>query len=1391
MLQAGEVSRQEALEKARRFMPNKEFKQQESFQRKVSAVGPKNSPYYVFNAENNSGFVIVSGDDRTEAILGYSDKGELDIETAPDNVKWLLDYYDKVITAMEKLPENSDEQVSSHRKIMANSSARKTIEPLLKTQWGQGEPYNKYCPEWVGTGLRYPAGCVAVAMAQVINYNKWPKGSTNPVPAYISTKNHISMLALEPTSFNWDNMTEDDIARLMLYCGSSVKMDYNKDGSGASDEDVPSALEKIFGYSKACQLIHRNDLSDEIWEEVIYEELLADRPIIYAGQQNWSNAHAFVIDGYRDGRFHISWGWEGDLDGHFLLTGLTSDSELIPYNNFQTAAVFVKPPICTEEISVPQVNVELLICQDDKVYYNINQSRRNINEDFPVVYYSCKLTTDLPQNTAFHIGLGLWKENCLIEVLSQEKHIVDDNDTFFYNVPYALGKGIQDGAYRIAVICRGDETDEWVMATGSICNYINVLINGSSMSLETIPYYEKDIEYLDYGIHTIDGITYQLSHQSIFYLAEVLPYQQTEYYSGNLVIPDEVFFKGKTFMVRDINRGSLWHCVDLNSLSIGSVMGGNTMIYDCPKLSKIEMREGVSSWGSISVCPSLVEIELPETFESVLSSDFISYCERLNTIRFTGKILTFQAIPNWDALSLPSLTNIYFPMRKPPVARTIIIENENDRYVSFGDIPANTNTTIHIPKGTLRAYQQSQWKNWKFIEDLPVPSSDAIAWDYCHGDELDNNYGTGLGTKNNDAEFAMSVSTKELEVYKGCQITSVEIYCAGVARYDYGECNYDYIFITKRGTDYLVKQPCQLERGKWNRVILEQPYNITGDEIFVGIGRHSSIAIGYSDSTRHQNAYWYRAMGNDYSCLFEPGEWYEMGDGYSFPLPLRFTIEGNNVPQGAVIRELVVAEGDGLNIQAVLRNRSLDIVQSYTVNWVADDGQTGSQTFETYMLPNTSETITIPLPTSLGTGYHAVTFDIPTLDGKENGLKGLNVPTIDLVNGTEGIVVFANNYTREYGEENPMMEFDVRGLAPNGTPEISCDANSASPAGEYPIVVKAGSITNENVAYVNGILTVTKAPLTVTAQDCTMKQGAELPDFMVSYQGFKNGETESVLTKKPIVTTTASSESPVGEYELVASGAEAQNYDFNYVAGWLQVLLRGDLTGSGTVNVQDATLVVNYILGQKSGKYDYTLADMNNDGEVDVFDVTAMIGAILEGANAAKVRKIIGVQPSSTLEQLIMDSSTEGVTLNVDDANRFTSFQMDVEVPAGVELTKVRLIDNETGHMVRYAKIGENLYRVMALSMNSTPLKASSNGLLELDLTDDGDVQINNIMFVTPQGEAVNFDSLTDNVVTSINDIETSEPEEIYDLSGRKMNVCREQLPKGVYIINGKKVVIK
>ena len=106
----------------------------------------------------------------------------------------------------------------------------------------------------------------------------------------------------------------------------------------------------------------------------------------------------------------------------------------------------------------------------------------------------------------------------------------------------------------------------------------------------------------------------------------------------------------------------------------------------------------------------------------------------------------------------------------------------------------------------------------------------------------------------------------------------------------------------------------------------------------------------------------------------------------------------------------------------------------------------------------------------------------------------------------------------------------------------------------YPIIIKKGSVTNYNDSYVNGTLTVTKASLTIkVVGEYTRKQGEENPEFKLEYEGFKNAETEEVLTKKPVIICTATKDSEPGEYEITVSEAEAQNYEITYVAGKLTV----------------------------------------------------------------------------------------------------------------------------------------------------------------------------------------------------------------------------------------------
>ena len=151
------------------------------------------------------------------------------------------------------------------------------------------------------------------------------------------------------------------------------------------------------------------------------------------------------------------------------------------------------------------------------------------------------------------------------------------------------------------------------------------------------------------------------------------------------------------------------------------------------------------------------------------------------------------------------------------------------------------------------------------------------------------------------------------------------------------------------------------------------------------------------------------------------------------------------------------------------------------------------------------------------------------------------------------VTITANDFFREYGESNPVFDYGTEGGSINGIPDFYCEATETSSLGTYPIIISKGSITNENVIFVNGTLTISPAPLTISAKDCSREEGQENPDFEVMYDGFKNGETEAVLTQKPTVTTIATTDSKIGTYDIEVSGAEAQNYTISYVNGILTV----------------------------------------------------------------------------------------------------------------------------------------------------------------------------------------------------------------------------------------------
>ena len=149
--------------------------------------------------------------------------------------------------------------------------------------------------------------------------------------------------------------------------------------------------------------------------------------------------------------------------------------------------------------------------------------------------------------------------------------------------------------------------------------------------------------------------------------------------------------------------------------------------------------------------------------------------------------------------------------------------------------------------------------------------------------------------------------------------------------------------------------------------------------------------------------------------------------------------------------------------------------------------------------------------------------------------------------------VKANNSSREYGEENPVFSCSYSGFV-NGEnenvikikPTMSTTANKLSDVGNYPINVNGGEAANYSFIYFPGVLTVTKAPLTVRVNDASRQYGADNPQFTAVYSDLKNGETAPKWSSELKLKTSATKTSDVGEYEITATGVPA-NYELSSV----------------------------------------------------------------------------------------------------------------------------------------------------------------------------------------------------------------------------------------------------
>lgn len=298
---------------------------------------------YLFSAPQ--GYIVAAADDAAGvSLLGFSGSERFDASDIPPQMSWWLDELSQQVA-----------YAASHPDMVRLSPAkvqRAQIEPIVKTLWNQDAPYNNLCPilkNSSGVQSRAVTGCVATAMAQAIKVFNYPQqgiGSNSYSFTYLNNS-YSASFDFAGTTFNWDQMSNtydssssaasnEAVATLMKACGVAVNMNYGLSatgGSGASTVTAASALVNYFDFDQGVHYMSRECYTLTDWNDIVYNEIAAGRPVIYSGHSN-EGGHAFVCDGYsQDEYFHINWGWGGMSNGYFLLSVLDPPSQGIGGSN--------------------------------------------------------------------------------------------------------------------------------------------------------------------------------------------------------------------------------------------------------------------------------------------------------------------------------------------------------------------------------------------------------------------------------------------------------------------------------------------------------------------------------------------------------------------------------------------------------------------------------------------------------------------------------------------------------------------------------------------------------------------------------------------------------------------------------------------------------------------------------------------------------------------------------------------------------------------------------------------------------------------------------------------------------------------------------------------------
>lgn len=321
--------------------------------------------FYIFSFDKG-GFVMVSANDLAEPIIGYGFEGCIPEKIDNPTVNAWFDNYARQIDTLNTINLKSSILNPKWETIEQGvflKSEGISVEPLLTTKWDQGWPYNAMCPETNigGSGGHTWAGCEAVAIAQILNFHKWPHNGAGSISyesrCFTGRKPDSISVNFSRQNFIWDsipnfiNEQNESIAKLIFNAGAAAGSQYGINSTVTKRMYVMADLEKktatqilfsnFFRYNyDSIITISKGD--DEEWSLILKKELDKGRPIYYEAGDLGKTSHSFVCDGYNENNyFHFNFGWGGLFNGYYFTNKINPD--IYSFNDLQYATIGIIP----------------------------------------------------------------------------------------------------------------------------------------------------------------------------------------------------------------------------------------------------------------------------------------------------------------------------------------------------------------------------------------------------------------------------------------------------------------------------------------------------------------------------------------------------------------------------------------------------------------------------------------------------------------------------------------------------------------------------------------------------------------------------------------------------------------------------------------------------------------------------------------------------------------------------------------------------------------------------------------------------------------------------------------------------------------------------------------